>query len=57
MEKRNLAILSILIIGVLVGSITAYAISQNREESDLNEKIGIVVTIPPQAEFAEKVKS
>ncbi|MBI5680874.1 MAG: zinc ABC transporter substrate-binding protein [Methanobacterium sp.] len=54
MEKRRIIIIFALIIGILLlGSVIYYA---SPSKSASNEgKISLIVTVPPQAEFAEKI--
>lgn len=54
MKRRNLLLASLLVI-VLLGSIGIYASAPVKEKHFENGKIDVIVTIPPQAEFVEKI--
>ncbi|MFH1328753.1 MAG: zinc ABC transporter substrate-binding protein [Candidatus Bathyarchaeota archaeon] len=55
MEKKTFTILAtVLAIAILAGSIGTYAFLQAGQQPN-EEKIGVIVTIPPQAEFVEEV--
>lgn len=52
MNKKRLFIAIIIVLSVLV---LIYLASLQQEQSESSDKIGVVVTVPPQAEFVNKV--
>lgn len=54
MGKRLLLLVGTLIAILLVGAVYFYSASRTEEEAG-EEKLGVVVTIPPQAEFVEEI--
>ena len=54
MEKRRIIIISLLFIGILVAGTFIYYAASSQEKSD-NTKIGIVVSVAPEAEFVNAV--
>lgn len=55
MEKRRIIIVSMLIIGFLAAGLLIYSASQSQLNMNNHDKIIVVVSIPPEAEFVEKV--
>ena len=55
MEKRRIIIVSILIIGFLAAGIFIYSASETQLNINNHDKIGVIVSIPPEAEFVEKI--
>ena len=55
MEKRRIVIVSVLIICFLAAGIFVYSASQTSLSMNDQGKIGVAVSIPPEAEFVEKV--
>lgn len=54
METRRILILLMLLTAVIIAGSLIYSASLNKLDTD-NQKIGVVVSIPPQAEFVKKV--
>lgn len=55
MEKRGVIIISVLIICFTAAVILIYSASETQVNITSPDKISVVVSIPPQAEFAERV--
>ena len=55
MKKRRIIIVTILIIGFLTAGIFIYSASQTQLNINNQDKIGVIVSIPPEAEFVEKI--
>jgi zinc transport system substrate-binding protein len=55
MENRRIIIVSILIMGFLAAGIFIYSASETQLNVNNPNKISVVVSIPPEAEFVEKV--
>ncbi len=55
MEIRRILIITILILFLVVAGMFIYSASQSQLSSNSSDKIDVVVSIPPQAEFVEKV--
>lgn len=54
MEKRRIIIVSVLIILILILGSIIYSAPQSKSNSNEN-KISLIVTVPPQAEFVKKI--
>lgn len=55
MEKRRIIIVSILLFGILIAGSFIYSASESKLTTINEEKINVVVSIPPEAEFVEKI--
>ena len=55
MKKRRIIIVSILIISFLTAGMFIYSASETQLNINNQDKIGIIVSIPPEAEFVEKI--
>ena len=55
MEKRRIIIVSVLLFGILVAGLFIYSASLSKLATVNEKKISVVVSIPPEAEFVEKV--
>jgi zinc transport system substrate-binding protein len=55
MQKRRIIIISILLIGFLAAGMFIYSASQKQLNINNDDKIGVIVSIPPEAEFVEKI--
>ncbi len=55
MKRRRIIIISILIIGFLTAGVFIYSASQTQLNINNADKIGVIVSIPPEAEFVEKI--
>ena len=55
MEKRRIIIVSILLFGILIAGSFIYSASENKLATVNKEKINVIVSVPPEAEFVEKI--
>lgn len=55
MEKRRIIIVSILLFGILIAGSFIYSASLSKLATIDEKKIDVVVSVPPEAEFVEKV--
>ncbi len=55
METRRIIIVSVLLFGILIAGLFIYSASLSKLDTINEKKISVVVSIPPEAEFVEKI--
>ena len=55
METRRIIIVSVLLFGILIAGLFIYSASLSKLDTINEKKINVVVSIPPEAEFVEKI--